>query len=101
MTYLKRLPEKTNKGFTFFALHHFYWGIILMLIGFEGIFSGGILTYPCIFLGLWWACDDVIQHLIQGSERKHSNGYYSAVTFWHWWPYELIGRKFRSIDDEI
>ena len=84
--YCRRLLIPKVTGFSWWALHHFYSGFLILLAGFVMIFYVEIADfwpYSLISLGLWVMIDDVIQHLIQRFEIKRLGCYYT-VTFWHW-----------------
>ena len=124
--------------FSWVALHHFFSGFGIALIGFIGIFYFWSLwvIIPLLILGLWILTDDIIQHIIQRREIEKSptvicslnhnftkgdyveiddnkikivhtigrdnimlQGYYTTVTFWHYFPYlvlDWIKSKLRS-----
>lgn len=101
--YLRRLPYYKTEGFSAWELHHGYYGLILMLVGFITIFdlwpwyiwiiTPEWVTYICLFMGLWLFADDVYQHILQKNQMK-KEGHYDIVTFFNWFPYKLIGRIF-------
>lgn len=91
--YLRRKLEPISDGFTWKEWHHAYTGSLVMLIGFMSLFHYEYIDYLFYFIGGWWFIDDVYQHKLQKEELKRY-GMYSVVTFWHWFPYTLIGKKF-------
>ena len=95
--------------FSWIAIHHFFSGFLIMAVGFIGIFYLWSLwvIIPILILGLWILIDDVIQHIIQRREIKGlyfketstsigyigfptAQGYYTTVTFWHYFPYLVL-----------
>ena len=87
-----RYPLTKGQGFTFFAPHHFYWGLILLVWAFYDIFQGpdalASLTEAWVWLGvglgLWLCLDDVRQHLKQRHGPYHTllhNAYWEALSY--------------------
>lgn len=68
-----------------FEIHHGYWGLLMMLIGFAGIFYSVALwlCFSLMGLGLLIFIDDAIQHAIQ----RNNPDYLSPL---HRWFYALI-----------
>jgi len=63
-----------DKDYTPFEPHHFYWGIILMLIGFVLIFVETISVWWSISImgiGFIMVVDDAIQHIMQRKNRAY------------------------------
>ena len=115
MNYLKRKPKAITDGFSFFHLHHFFTGFLIAAVGFYLLFQYYFITGASIcVLGLWVLIDDIIQHYLQGLQKigkipihikvvGSSNDqhllriipdYYDIVTFWHWFPEQLFGKRF-------
>ena len=86
-------------GFHWIELHHMYWGFISMFVGFVGIFEDWniFVVYGLLIAGLWMTLDDVVQHLIQRSERKKF-GYYRTLSFLNWAPYKLLYWMMRQVN---
>ena len=88
MSYFKKSTKKTK--FTFWEAHHFFWGVIMWVLGFYGIFVWSKWLVLALFaFGFWNMVDDMIQHIIQRRELEE-NGCYETVSFLHWWPYWLL-----------
>jgi len=72
-------------GYSAWAGHHYYWGIIMMTLGFAILFplprSQWAWCVPPILIGLHWIIDDIYQHIRQ----KWEPTYVSPVHRWYWW----------------
>ena len=81
--YFRHGSKKTK--FTWKEMHHFYTGIVLIIIGFIGLFEMWPLwiVYTLIFFGFWNIIDDIIQHLCQ-RVQKELTGCYTIRSFLHW-----------------
>lgn len=93
MGYFKNV--KPRKDFSPWAIHHFYSGGVITLFGFILMFQEIVQSWLYLFvmaIGLWVLIDDIVQHHIQKQEVK-LYGYYVTVSFWHWFPYKLIGKS--------
>lgn len=79
-----------TRGFSPVNAHHFYWGIILILVAFACLFwwNNTIAQITFIF-GMWLIIDDWVQHSIQKHEIE-KYGYYRTLSFWHWFPYVIL-----------
>lgn len=79
MTRTDWVPPK-GQGFTFFAPHHFYWGLILLVWAFWDIFRTppwvDIWIWLRVGVGLWLLLDDVVQHTRQKTDPDYH-------TLWH------------------
>ena len=68
-----------------FEAHHGFWGLLIMLAGFAGIFYAVPvwLVLTIIALGMWVFLDDVYQHIRQRTNPKYlsplHNLFYEAV----------------------
>jgi len=85
----KGTPTAPEGRFGFWQLHHFFWGLIPLSIGFYGIFNWSLwISVPLLVLGLWLMVDDIAQHIIQKVEIEYY-GEYTRRSFWNWFPGEL------------
>jgi len=93
MGYFRDTGPHHAKEFSFWQVHHFYHGIIIILISFlilmETLWPLWIVV-TLFVIGIWNILDDMIQHIVQKDEIKRL-GHYRTVSFWHWWPYEVLG----------
>jgi len=75
-------------AYTAWSGHHFYWGGIVLFLGFLCIFHGPLwLTLPLLAVGLHWIVDDIAQHIHQGHDFlwwKKNPDYISPVHLWYW-----------------
>lgn len=85
--YCRKISPSYN--FTPWEAHHFYIGLVLTAAGFLFLFNLSILSIILSTLGIWISIDDIIQHFIQAREIK-TQGFYTTVTFWHWFPYLIL-----------
>ena len=92
MSYFKKVEKRYD--FKFFASHHYFTGYLIWMVGFWGIFKlwPDWVVWTLGLLGAWIVVDDWIQHWRQRKQVRNW-GYYNTVSFWHWFPYELIGKK--------
>ncbi len=85
------------KGFGFWHLHHFFEGIVMVLVAFYLLFNTSVSlywVYAIAACGLWFAVDDWVQHSVQRAEIEEY-GFYVSVSFLNWWP-NLILKKVKS-----
>lgn len=54
-----------------FEIHHFYWGLILTVIGFVLLFALPICGLILCIIGLILIIDDIIQHYIQQKKPEY------------------------------
>lgn len=86
--YFRKISARTK--FSFFAVHHFFTGYLIWILGFFLIFNINIpLGIILCVLGAWITIDDSVQHTQQAMELK-KYGYYTSVSFWHWFPYLIL-----------
>ena len=84
--------------FNFWEAHHYFWGLILMLIALYLLFSLNERHWwvqTMFWMGLWWTWDDWYQHSVQKrqieeNELKYNERFYTAHTFWNWYPYWVL-----------
>ena len=71
-------------GYSAWGGHHFYWGIIVLVIGFAVLFPLPRSQWAwCLIpfaIGLHWIIDDIYQHIRQKWEPE----YVSPVHRWYW-----------------
>ena len=54
-----------------FEIHHFYWGLILLVIGFVLLFALPVVGLVISIIGLILIVDDIIQHFIQQKRPEY------------------------------
>lgn len=88
--YFKQGDIHRKKDFNFFQRHHYFWGDIIALAGFYGVFNWSPYVFiPLLALGSWVRLDDVFQHIIQWFEIEMTKkddypGHYRTVSLFHW-----------------
>ena len=88
----------------FWEKHHFFWGAIIIISTFFGIFYFPKMMFLCVtfigkvmfwtwlgltLFGYWNLIDDTIQHFVQVKEY-YTFGFYEKYSFLHWFPYKVL-----------
>lgn len=70
--------------FSWKELHHMWYGLVMLFLGFVGIFELWPMwvVYSLLGFGLWNVLDDAYQHIMQRIEFE-LKGYYTVRSFLH------------------
>ena len=88
--YFRCSEPKDAQNFHWWTLHHFWWGLLMIVgsfvLAFEYYFAW--YCYLILITGIWFCWDDWEQHRRQAKEIKQY-GHYYTVSLLNWWPNKI------------